>query len=497
MDAGFHVYPAFVMRGVIWSGRRLRRAPARAALLALVPAAGLLALAGSATPGACRRAGPSCSAGTCTVSFTAPGTGGSFTVPAGVSALSVTLYGGAGGGTSFGGLTAAGGDGAQVTATLAVSPGETLGVDVGGAGATGDGQSGLVTAGGANGGGNGFDSGGGGGATDVTAGGSSLLVAGGGGGAGTAQAAHAGICTGGPIVAAGGPGGNADAAGTAGESVSGTPNGSPENMEGGFGGAPGTTAGPGAGGQFGYPETTGGFGICEGDGIGAGSTGGSGSGTAGGNGIVNSGFFPDSGIGDAGGGGGGGGYFGGGAGGSGASELSVATTTAGSGGGGGGASYTAGAGVSGALVTDAGNAGQVNGGNGEAVFSYADPVAAGSPAADVAVALSCPSSLSTSKTGLCTLTVTNHGPAAAAKLTAVVTLPAVVSEVSCGGCALHGNVLTWTAPSLASGASVGYQFTVKAGSRPGSGLALGAAAAHNPDPHLLNNVALAIITVKR
>ena len=308
---------------------------------------------------------------------------------------------------------------------------------------------------------------------------------------------------------------------------------------------------------------------------------------------MNSGFFPDSGVGDAGGGGGGGGYFGGGAGGSGASELSVATTTAGSGGGGGGASYTAGAGVSGASLSDAGNSGQVNGGNGEAVFSYADPVATGAPSynatagktlsvpaasgllssaagttqetgltasaasaataqggsvtvsadgsfsytpasgfagtdsfgytvtdafgdtaagtaavvvaasnsspnADVATALSCASSLSTGTAGSCTLTVTNHGPAAATKLTAVVTVPGVVSEVSCsGGCARHGNALTWTAPSLASGASVSYQFTVKAGSRPGSGLALGAAAAHNPDPHLLNNIALAIITVKR
>ena len=58
-----------------------------------------------------------------------------------------------------------------------------------------------------------------------------------------------------------------------------------------------------------------------------------------------------------------------------------------------------------------------------------------SPKADVAVGLSCSSSLSVGQTGLCTLTVTNHGPAAATKLTAVVTLPAVVSEVSCGGCA--------------------------------------------------------------
>ena len=58
------------------------------------------------------------------MSFTTPGTGGSFTVPAGVSSLSVTLYGGAGGGTSYSGRGVSGGDGALVTATLTVTPGE-------------------------------------------------------------------------------------------------------------------------------------------------------------------------------------------------------------------------------------------------------------------------------------------------------------------------------------------------------------------------------------
>ena len=57
-------------------------------------------------------------------------------------------------------------------------------------------------------------------------------------------------------------------------------------------------------------------------------------------------------------------------------------------------------------------------------------------------------------------------------------------------------MLTWTAPSLASGASVSYQVSVKA-AQPGKGLLLGAAAAHNPDPRLLNNLAIATITVKR
>jgi hypothetical protein len=95
------------------------------------------------------------------------------------------------------------------------------------------------------------------------------------------------------------------------------------------------------------------------------------------------------------------------------------------------------------------------------------------------------------------LTVTDHGPAAASKLTALLTLPANVAEVSCGGgCTRSGTVLTWSVPSLASGASISFPVTVKA-ARPGTGLLLGAAASHNPDPHPLNNIALAIITVKR
>jgi hypothetical protein len=119
-----------------------------------------------------------------------------------------------------------------------------------------------------------------------------------------------------------------------------------------------------------------------------------------------------------------------------------------------------------------------------------------SPAADLAVSLSCPASLSVGQAGSCTLTVTNHGPAVASKLTALMTLPGNVTEVSCGGCARHGSVLTWTAPSLASGATVSYPVSVKAG-KAGKALVLGAAGSRNPDPHPLNNIAIVTITVKR
>ena len=85
-----------------------RRGRRRAARLAATVAAAGAAGAGMLAAAPQALAAPSCSAGTCTVSFTAPGTGAAFTVPAGVSSLSVTLYGGAGGGTSFGGQNVAG-----------------------------------------------------------------------------------------------------------------------------------------------------------------------------------------------------------------------------------------------------------------------------------------------------------------------------------------------------------------------------------------------------
>ncbi|MBV8066636.1 MAG: hypothetical protein JO113_01565, partial [Candidatus Eremiobacteraeota bacterium] len=99
-----------------------------------------------------------------------------FKVPAGVAHVTIDALGAAGGGG--GASTAPGGNGGLVKATIAVTPGETLGVFVGGAN------------GGFNGGGPGSPSGteGGGGASDVRQGGDTLtnrvVIAGGGGGGG-------------------------------------------------------------------------------------------------------------------------------------------------------------------------------------------------------------------------------------------------------------------------------------------------------------------------
>jgi uncharacterized repeat protein (TIGR01451 family) len=323
-------------------------------LLAVVPAAGVLVAAGGAAPALASVPPITCAGGTCTATFAAPGTGQSFTVPAGVSSLSVILYGGTG--SSVGPQTP-GGDGAKVTATLAVSAGDLWGLDVGGAGRFSGGDGGV------NGGGTSAEGAGGGGATDMSSGGSLLLVAGGGGGAGE-PIFNNNSCMGSTLSPPGAFGGNADTAGGSGASSSrGT-----LTLDGGAGGTAGTVTAGGVGGQAGAFT---GAASCPETSVFSGLDGQAGSSRKGGDAVGSA----------SAGGGGGGGYYGGGSGGAGAVAYGTGgTTTAGSGGGGGGSSYTGGAGVSNPEVTDTGNSGQVNGGNGQVVLSYADPVNTG-PAA--------------------------------------------------------------------------------------------------------------------
>ena len=340
-----------------------RRAGLLAVAAALIPMAGVLNAVSGVQPAL---ADPLCSGGTCTVSFTTPGPG-QFTVPDGVTSLSVTLYGGTGGTNNLGEVP--GGDGAEVNATLTVSPDQVLGVDVGGGG-----ESGGVDGGGsgANGGG------GGGGATDVTSGGSIQLVAGGGGGAGGDED-YIDSCLGVNVTPAGGAGGNAGTGGGSGQSFA----SGGITLAGGAGGAAGTTSGSGgsggsAAGSDSCPDATLVDGQAGGDGTGTFFT-------------IGHGGSAYSGADFTGGGGGGGGYVGGGAGGDGAWYADVPAQgfgcgsygnpcppeyiTAGAGGGGGGSSAAPGNSVLFAVVDYSGNSGQVNGGNGEAVFSYPDPVA--------------------------------------------------------------------------------------------------------------------------
>jgi hypothetical protein len=212
-----------------------------------------------------------------TTSF-ATGAGQCYTVPAGVSEVTVVASGGAGGDASifFGSSPGAGGLGAVVRATVGVSPGQVLSMSVA-----------------ANG-----DVGKGGRATSVTLGARTVLIAGGGGGGGT--------------------GGNAGA--------------------GGDGGSAGLIAGPGTAGIESSLTALGGGGGGGGrlGGAGAGGAGGSGNlspGVSGQAGTSGSGGF-GSGLG---GGGGGDGLYGGGSGGAGG--VDNLSGNGGSGGGGAGSSF--------------------------------------------------------------------------------------------------------------------------------------------------------------
>jgi hypothetical protein len=163
----------------------------------LAPVAGTLVLAGGllawvAAPPA--GADSSCS-GTTTVTceFFYTGASQNFTVPSNVTQVTIDAVGAAGGGSSDGNQGGLGGEG---LATIPVTPGETLQVNVGGDGQPG--TSGSPASGGFNGGGpggigtanfnGGGAGGGGGGASDVRQGGTGLqnriVIAGGGGGGG-------------------------------------------------------------------------------------------------------------------------------------------------------------------------------------------------------------------------------------------------------------------------------------------------------------------------
>ncbi|MGB6056633.1 MAG: fibronectin type III domain-containing protein [Microthrixaceae bacterium] len=135
-----------------------------------------------------------------TTTFGYTGVTQTFTVPAGVTSLGVTVLGGQGGrgGTDANGPSPAGGFAGQVQGTISVTPGQVLTIAVGSGGASGNGGGGVL---GGNGGSNplaGYDggtggqsgtsgssgSGGGGGAASVLQVAGSVIVAGGSGGSG-------------------------------------------------------------------------------------------------------------------------------------------------------------------------------------------------------------------------------------------------------------------------------------------------------------------------
>jgi hypothetical protein len=261
------------------------------------------AASAAATPGAAATPPTPCGktgtvvASSCT--YSVPGTD-TFTVPADVTVATFKVVGAQGG--SYPGTTP-GGRGGSVTATLSVTPGQVLQVNVGVAGTANTSPGGIA------------NGSGGGGSSDVRTGAFSLanrvLVAGGGGGSGGSFSVSSQLGGGGGTGGGGsglsGNGGSTVAKGGAGATVD----------KGGSGGT-----GPGANGVAGV-SVNGGVGGSTGSGVGG--FGGFVGGGRGGVGIPGR-KCP------GGGGGGGGGYYGGGGGG-------ATSCTGGGGGGGGGSNY--------------------------------------------------------------------------------------------------------------------------------------------------------------
>lgn len=203
-------------------------------------------------------------------------------MPSCVSSITISVEGGQGGGTN-------GGNGAVLTGTVNVMPGDVIAFNIGGQGGNGPGSGGYNGGGTGQSSGLGWPSSGGGGATTLSVNGAPVAVAGGGGGTG-----------GGDSFSAGGDGG--------------CPGGAAGNSPFGQGGQGATLV---SGGMGGPPWTAGG------------GTGGNGTIGQGGAGGI------DVNYGNAPGGGGGGGVYGGGGGGS--DNISI-TSFIGGGGGGGGSS---------------------------------------------------------------------------------------------------------------------------------------------------------------
>ncbi len=310
----------------------------------------------------------------------------SFDPPPGVSSATFTVVGGEGGGAIN---VPSGGAGGQAVATLSITPGSRLEVDVAGVGATGNGSgTGAGGVGGSNGGnpgGPGDAAGGAGGPT------SPCCDAGGGGGGssdvrqGSGDAGSLDLPLSDRVIVAGG-GGGAGAPGGLGGGFTGKPGGAgggitgadgqanPMNGMGFFaqGGGGGTQSAGGVASQNTVTGNNGTNGV-----FGAGGSGGAGNSTPVGNG-----------GGGSGGGGGGGWYGGGGAAGGGTLKLNGGG--GGSGGGGGGGSGFITSAASNGTFTSGVNNGTINGGNGEVVVTWSAPTTPVAPTLATAASAAVP-----------------------------------------------------------------------------------------------------------
>jgi hypothetical protein len=219
-----------------------------------------------------------------TQTFNYTGTVQTWTVPPCVTSINIVAAGAKGGGAS-------GGNGARISATLSVTPGQVLNIRVGGQGSCGN------NSGGWNGGGTGhasnpanaaYNSCGGGGASDIRIGGNALtnrvIVAGGGGGksggSNSVGGGSANCLNGLPGVSTfggGGGGGTQVSGGAGGTPWAGTPPGGQAGTlgQGGNGGFWSTASGGGGGGGYYGGGGGGNDGCCTGSNGGGGGGGGS------------------------------------------------------------------------------------------------------------------------------------------------------------------------------------------------------------------------------
>jgi VCBS repeat-containing protein len=220
-----------------------------------------------------------------TETFNFTGAAQTWTVPAGITSATFDLYGAQGGRLAFPAL--AGGLGGRATATIAVTPGASIEVNVGGQA--------VGKFGGFNGGGDGSIGtaavgGGGGGASDIRIGGTTLddrvLVAGGGGGGGGSGCSGSEPVSGGD---GGGESGDAGLASTAGECAGAVAGGGGTPDDGGSATSPATEGDEGIGGDGAFLGNV--AGVDGGGGGGGFFGGGGGLGAAGGGG--GSGYCPD------------------------------------------------------------------------------------------------------------------------------------------------------------------------------------------------------------
>lgn len=113
--------------------------------------------------------------------------------------------------------------------------------------------------------------------------------------------------------------------------------------------------------------------------------------------------------------------------------------------------------------------------------------------ADTSVSLDCHATAPVDSTVTCTITVANDGPAAAKSATLTALFPDLLTGASLsGGGTLSGQSITWTTPSLASGASATLTFSATA-SVAGKVYFNAALLQASPDPDNSNNIDSATI----